>query len=338
MSKAYGIAKVTIGCPAPAGSLPAEKDKRDPASIQIHQTRRSGKRTLRDVFIQYRVERADHFVDCKGVDSSWESFSALHLMPADSITDSVVSDWIAAQRVEKGYADSTILKRVKLLRSILLFGSEEGMCNPPRRWRCLAALDARSSRKYMTDQEREALLSALQAHRNRFPWWFAVLIRLMFLTGQRVRAVLGLRWAQIGADAIDFYDPSDPLRKRRKQRGIFPCEALHSADGQKILMEAERRRRGPYVLHWEDGRQVSYEAARKYFMRLVSLAGVSDEITLHCIRHTVAAKLIRGGVSLPEVAALLGHKSSVITESVYGHLRSPDFVSRAAAEAARMIV
>ena len=51
-----------------------------------------------------------------------------------------------------------------------------------------------------------------------------------------------------------------------------------------------------------------------------SRAGLSDEITLHDLRHFYASLLIRNGANVKLVQARLGHKSATETLDTYGHL------------------
>jgi integrase len=44
-----------------------------------------------------------------------------------------------------------------------------------------------------------------------------------------------------------------------------------------------------------------------------------QHVTIHSLRHTFASGLIMQGRPVTEVAALLGHKSPIITLSVYSH-------------------
>jgi integrase len=56
------------------------------------------------------------------------------------------------------------------------------------------------------------------------------------------------------------------------------------------------------------------------FRRATRAAGLSDEITLHDLRHFYASLLIRNGANVKLVQARLGHKSATETLDTYGHL------------------
>ena len=54
-----------------------------------------------------------------------------------------------------------------------------------------------------------------------------------------------------------------------------------------------------------------------------AVAAAVEQVTPHSLRHFVALYLLNEGVELSEVAALLGHSSTTVTEQVYAtHRRS----------------
>jgi integrase len=70
-----------------------------------------------------------------------------------------------------------------------------------------------------------------------------------------------------------------------------------------------------------DLNQVYGSAGRvRWFRKAARSAGLSDEITLHDLRHFFASLLIRHGASVKTVQARLGHKSAQETLDRYSHL------------------
>ena len=57
-----------------------------------------------------------------------------------------------------------------------------------------------------------------------------------------------------------------------------------------------------------------------WFRKAARTAGLSDDITLHDLRHFYASLLIRNGASVKTVQARLGHKSALETLDTYGHM------------------
>ena len=54
--------------------------------------------------------------------------------------------------------------------------------------------------------------------------------------------------------------------------------------------------------------------------RLLKLAGLSQELTPHSLRHTHVSLLAEAGVSLPDIMDRLGHEDDSITKKVYLHV------------------
>jgi integrase len=55
-----------------------------------------------------------------------------------------------------------------------------------------------------------------------------------------------------------------------------------------------------------------YKNFRTAFERAVAKAGIAD-FTFHDLRHTFASRLVRAGMNLPTVQALMGHKKIAMT-------------------------
>jgi integrase len=77
------------------------------------------------------------------------------------------------------------------------------------------------------------------------------------------------------------------------------------------------RKSGPIFPHFNFGKE---------FLAMVKAAGLytnskdPNRVTIHVLRHTYAAHLLRTGKSIYAVSKWLGHSSVVVTEQVYGHL------------------
>ena len=69
------------------------------------------------------------------------------------------------------------------------------------------------------------------------------------------------------------------------------------------------------------GKPVCYSNFRKrYFLKLIGAAGISDKFTIHCMRHTHATLLLKAGVNVNVVSKRLGHSSATVTLNIYAHV------------------
>lgn len=146
----------------------------------------------------------------------------------------------------------------------------------------------------------------------------ALAIALMLGTAARIGAILDLTWSRVDFERglITYADRADT--SRRKGRATVPM----TGDTRSRLEDARRGAVSDYVVEW-GGKQVG--SIKRGFARAVSTAGLTD-VTPHVLRHTAASWMAEAGVSMSEIAAVLGHSDSRTTERIYarfspGHLR-----------------
>lgn len=59
---------------------------------------------------------------------------------------------------------------------------------------------------------------------------------------------------------------------------------------------------------------------KRYFSKMVAAAEISEDYTIHCMRHTHATLLLKNGVSPKVVSERLGHSSVIVTLNIYAHV------------------
>jgi integrase len=161
--------------------------------------------------------------------------------------------------------------------------------------------------RFLSDEERERLLEACRASRNRqlYP-----IVLLSLLTGCRKGELLSLHWSQ-----IDF------------KRGMLTLE--HSKNGDRravplvrqatevLRAHARLRRPGsPWVFPRADGRAPI--DIRYGWYQALEQAKI-DDFHMHDLRHSAASYLAMNGASLVEIAEVLGHKTLSMVRR-YSHL------------------
>lgn len=144
-------------------------------------------------------------------------------------------------------------------------------------------------------------------------------ILLLISTACRMTAALELTW-----DRVDFDSGLINLRtsgdSTRKGRAVVPMtDSL-----RKALLEAKDKAKTRYVLEYAGQRlHKPYDA----FKRAAVRAGV-PWCSPHVLRHTAATWMAEGGVKMSEIARVLGHSDSIITERVYAKY-SPEYLKNA---------
>src|SRR5262245_47963548 len=144
-------------------------------------------------------------------------------------------------------------------------------------------------------------------------------VKLSLLTGQRMQAILGLRWSQVDwKQRIIWFNEHDLiLAERRKGRGKVPF----SAGLEQLLLSLQNST--PHVLLSSRGSRFQV-VNPEHWRAIVTAAGLPD-LKPHDLRHTVATNLLRQGTPLIEVSKLLGHANTQVTERIYVHFQ-PEFL------------
>jgi integrase len=165
--------------------------------------------------------------------------------------------------------------------------------------------------RYLTDEEREALLEACAEEREPR---LVPMLKLALLTGMRRGELLGLRWADVDLDR--------GLASLPRTKSGHPRSVALSTPAVELLRDLYRDR----VLGWPHvfanrkswGKPTFPRAA---FDRAVARARLED-FRWHDLRHTFASYLLSAGATLPELAAALGHRSLAMVQR-YAHLERP---------------
>lgn len=261
------------------------------------------KNTCAEIWAAYCEEKKDA-VSAKDFKFRWQKLGPRfgNLRP-EQITRALCKVHIAFRR-KAGASDNTILREMGNLKSALRWDNK----NTPAIFEMPPAGPPRD--RALTKAEYKRLLScANRPHMRLF-------IILALNTAARSGAILELTW-----DRVDFEKGMIALstgEDKRKGRALVrmndPLEAaLHEA--YKI------RGISGYVIEY-GGSQVS--SIKKGFKSVVDKAKLED-VSPHILRHTAAVWLAEAGKPMSEIARMLGHKDSRITERVYAKY-SPEYM------------
>jgi integrase len=173
----------------------------------------------------------------------------------------------------------------------------------------------RQRRRYASADELARLRAALQQWEAQGPlsmrWRFAQLVRLLLLTGARLREVMCAEWSEI--------DWARGVLQVPAERGKTGASEVQLSDRALAILRALEAAAGGgrWVVPGETGEKplVGY---RRLWLALLQEAGVSD-LRIHDLRHTFASYALSGGQTLGTVGQLLGHRSAQTTTR-YAHL------------------
>jgi integrase len=164
--------------------------------------------------------------------------------------------------------------------------------------------------RFLSSAEMSRLGQALQdveTQQTLSPYAIAA-IRLLLLTGARKSEILSLRWDYVDLENRAFRLP----RSKTGPKSIYITTAV--AD---ILTSLPRVQGNPYLIVGATKNAHLFDLKGPW-RRIRSLAGL-DDVRLHDLRHTYASIGATGGLSLPFVGKLLGHKQASTTQR-YAHL------------------
>jgi integrase len=176
--------------------------------------------------------------------------------------------------------------------------------------------------RFLSDDELKRLLDACRPHADLYQ---AVVLSLT--TGARQAEIMTLRWPQ-----IDFSRKTITLFETKNgDRRTLPLV------GEAATLMQERAK----VRNLKDDRlfppvteKAEFRSVREAWERALKAAGIAD-FRWHDLRHTAASYLVMSGVSLVEVAKILGHRTLSMVAR-YAHLADEHIVSTGEKLAARL--
>lgn len=250
----------------------------------------------------------DRYTYFKNLDPFFGSFTLNEISARD------VDRWIAEQSAQ-GYANSTIIKHLVLLKRMMRVAVRWELIandNAVNNHRKIRLGDLRQ--RFLTPQEITALIS--ECYKSHHPF-LGYVVELLILTGARCGEIRLAKWSHIDMEESALIVPVSKTGKRRviylseRSKNVIVAirdksEALGLPATHSSYLVKNPRTGKPY-----NDFQVSFSRAR-------AAVGIND-VRIHDLRHTYASLLIQNGVSLYEVQKLLGHSSPNMTQR-YAHL------------------
>lgn len=228
------------------------------------------------------------------------------LRPGD-IDDDVIEDY----RASRGVADATLRRELNALIAVLNHAQRKKLLDPADVPHIDLPPEGERREVVLTPDEEEELTRRL---------WKDPLSRvsrfgmLALRTGARKAAIEGLTWDRVDLRGrlVDYREPG--RRKTKKRRVPVPID-----DALLPLLERAHAARGsdPHVIG-EGSIRKSFETWRRNNPEF-------SHVTPHVFRHTAATRWLREGVSIWNVAGLLGDTVET-TVNTYGHHASQDLL------------
>ena len=168
----------------------------------------------------------------------------------------------------------------------------------------------RQSQRFLSADELARLTTALKAAEDAGANKNGLnVIRLLTLTGARKGEIEGLRWSE-----VDFERASLRLADSKTGARMVPLGAAALV----CLQGLPHPKGATFVFPAEGDAKRHYVGTPKVWEKVRTAAELPD-VRIHDLRHTFASFGAAGGLSLPLIAAILGHRD-VKTTQQYAHL------------------
>jgi integrase len=206
-------------------------------------------------------------------------------------------------------SNGTINRDLSILKAALRDAWKRGTLTAPPYVKSLPNPPPRE--RFLTADEAQRLLAACDDPVTRR------FVLLALHTLQRPRAIFALKTSQVDLQRgrIDFR-PSGAAGSN-KRYPVIPITATLVVELEQAIAQST----SGYVLE-RNGHPL--KSMRKAFARAVARAGLRD-CTPYVLRHTGATLAAAAGVSMRQIAGMLGHSSQKITETVYAK-HQPEFL------------
>ena len=220
---------------------------------------------------------------------------------------------------ERKLSVATVRRRFACLRAFFRRGAGKDQCPDPfANWHPLLPRRKRLPRT-LSRSEAAFLLSARNDARGgagEGDQVFAIIVRLMVVTGMRVGELCKLHVDDLSPDCSVVRIHG----KGARERVAYITDAALRRDLQQIIRQRRTSRLGAGALFVNrHGAPMRSQSVRSKLRRLAKKAGLERRVTPHMLRHTAATLLIETGVDIRFVQRLLGH-SSIATTEIYTHV------------------
>ena len=238
-----------------------------------------------------------------------------NLLPLEAVTKRVIRSYLAHLHEEKA-SIRTILRRLSALRSFFKFAMREKIAleNPleeidsPKKDKKLPISITYAQVQHLLEQPD---LSSVLGVRDR------AIMELMYSSGLRLSEVVGLNQKDFDAQNLQL----SVMGKGKKQR-ISPITQMASEWMLRYLQHPERTEVDSCAIFLNRlGRRLTARSVDRQFSTYLKMSGLSEHITPHTIRHTIATHWLENGMDLKTIQILLGH-SSLATTTIYTHVSS----------------
>jgi integrase/recombinase XerC len=231
----------------------------------------------------------------------------------EPITKRLVRRYLASLS-EKKAATKTVLRKLSSLRSLFTFARKENLLleNP------LEEIESPKREKRLPVSiayEQVLLLFAQPDLSNYLGFRDRAIMELFYSSGLRLSELTALDRAH-----FDVKQKVLLIHGKGKKKRITPITDTAAKWIEDLLNHPERECQEDnaiFLNKW--GKRLSPRSVDRKFAIYLKASGLSEKITPHTIRHTIATHWLEQGMDLKTIQLLLGH-SSLATTTIYTHV------------------
>lgn len=242
-------------------------------------------------------------------------------VPITEISKRVIRRYLAHLH-EGGLRTRTILRRLSSLRSFYHYGMRERWVieNPleeidsPKREKSLPRALSYGEVELLLHQPD---LTSYLGHRDR------AMMELFYSSGLRLSEMVGLNRRDVDLKNLLLLVRGKGRKERRVPMTQYAAQWLDSylchPERHMVTREhhEEKDAEAFFLNRW--GRRITARSVDRTFAGYLRASGLSEKITPHTIRHTIATHWLEKGMDLKTIQMLLGH-ASLGTTTIYTHV------------------
>jgi integrase/recombinase XerD len=146
------------------------------------------------------------------------------------------------------------------------------------------------------------------------------ILETLYATGCRVSELSNLRVREVhlGEKYCICHGKGD--KQRMVPLGKRACDAIALyLERERLQLAARREPASEFLFLSSRGQRLRRERIWELIKRYAAVAGASDDLSPHSLRHSFATHLLAGGADLRQVQEMLGH-ASIATTQIYTHV------------------
>lgn len=214
-------------------------------------------------------------------------------------------------------SDATVIRYMAALSHCFTIAKDTwgwAQDNPVRR-RGMKPKEPRGRVRFLSRDERERLLEACRASRNKHLY---PIVLLALITGMRRGEILGLTWDRVDFARNVVLIEDTKNNDRRAVPIVGPARQILQEQEARYRLKRQQDTNLVFPAPFRFGRDTKPVDIQSAWDMAIKRADIKD-FRFHDLRHSAASELAMSGATLAEIAEVLGHRSLSVTQR-YAHL------------------